>query len=248
MKSKIMKMLVAALALASFSLMGCEEKESGKDVEKAAGALVKNADGPVDITVKDADGNVYPAVKIGDQIWMAKNLNVNVPGSACYENDPTNCEKYGRLYTWEAARNACPSGWHLPSKEEMNDFVRAVDVRIEQIVTQKELDAVPLREGERGLYNHLRDASWREGFDSFGFSALPAGGYGSSDKRFGSLGDNTGFWSSSEDNDISGAAYFLGISDKTSLSADALGSLGYRVVNLGDKYGGNSVRCLQDSN
>ncbi len=205
MKSKIMKMMVAALALASFSLMGCDPK--------------------------DADGNSYPTVQIGEQVWMAKNLNVNVPGSMCYENKPENCEKYGRLYTWEAARNACPSGWHLPSKEEMESFVEAVKVRIEQIVTQKKLDAVPLREGEDVWHNHLRDASWREGFDSFGFSALPAGYYDSYDKEFNSLGNFTYCWSSTEYN--SGRAYYLGV-------------YGGALVSLYDKDDGYSVRCLQD--
>lgn len=36
----------------------------------------------------------------------------------CYGNDPVNCQKYGRLYTWDAALKACPDGWHLPSDEE----------------------------------------------------------------------------------------------------------------------------------
>ncbi len=206
MKSKIMKMMVAALALASFSLMGCDPK--------------------------DADGNSYPTVQIGEQVWMAKNLNVNVPGSMCYENKPENCEKYGRLYTWEAARNACPSGWHLPSKEEMESFVEAVKVRIEQIVTQKKLDAVPLREGEDVWHKHLRDASWREGFDSFGFSALPAGYYSSNDEKFSYLGNDAHFWSSTEVN--SGYAYRLNIGGR------------YAHVGNFDQYSGYSVRCLQD--
>ncbi len=218
MKSKIKKLLVTGLVLASFSLMGCEPD--------------KDAEGPVSITVKDADGNEYPTVKIGQQIWMAKNLNVNVPGSMCYENKPENCEKYERLYTWEAARNACPSGWHLPSKEEMESFVEAVKVRIEQIVTQKKLDAVPLREGEGELHNHLRDASWREGFDSFGFSALPAGYYDGDFKKFSDLGYDNLFWSSTE----------FG-----SRSAGRLHIYGNKANVYGvDKDDGYSVRCLQD--
>ena len=160
--------MVAALVLASFGLMGC------------------------DTTVKDADGNSYPTVKIGNQVWMAKNLNVNVPGSMCYENDPANCEKYGRLYTWEAAMKACPTGWHLPSKEEFETL----------------LVNVGFSGKERG--ENLSAASWN-GADKFGFSALPAGGYYSVSKEFGGLGYNTYFWSSPEYS--SGYPYTLGIND-----------------------------------
>lgn len=50
--------------------------------------------------------------------WMTQNLNFKIAESKCkYESD-TNCESYGRLYTWKAAINACPSGWHLPSDNE----------------------------------------------------------------------------------------------------------------------------------
>ena len=40
--------------------------------------------------------------------------------SDCFENKQKNCEKYGRRYTRNAAMNACPNGWRLPSK---SDFV-----------------------------------------------------------------------------------------------------------------------------
>lgn len=218
MKSKITKFIVACLALASFALMGCEPS--------------KDAEGPVNITVKDADGNKYPTTKIGQQIWMAKNLNVNVEGSMCYDNDPANCEKYGRLYTWEAAKTACPSGWHLPSEEEFNLFLEAVKLRTEQIVAQKKLNAEPLREGEDKFYNHLRDSSW--GLNTFGFSALPAGLYYGDSKKFSSLGRLAIFWSSTED--YSSSAYRLHIGD-----------YGASVLN-DNKTNGISVRCLKDSN
>ena len=190
MKSKIMKMMVAALVLASFGLMGC------------------------DTTVKDADGNSYPTVKIGNQVWMAKNLNVNVPGSMCYENDPANCEKYGRLYTWKAAMKACPIGWHLPSKEEFETL----------------LINVGFSGKERG--ENLRAASWENGADKFGFSALPAGSYYYDE--FGHLGIRTYFWSSPEYS--SGYPYRLDINDYSALVVSYSG------------YDGHSVRCLQDSN
>lgn len=63
------------------------------------------------------------AIKIANQYWMAENLSVPLKGSWCYQDNPSNCKKYGRLYTWETAREACPSGWRLPTDQDWEKLV-----------------------------------------------------------------------------------------------------------------------------
>ena len=173
----------------------------------------------------ERDGQVYKTVKIGNQVWMAQNLNyayIDVPynfsyynnvyisdsTSWCYDNDPANCAKYGRLYTWAAAidsvklatdavnpqdcgygsmcsalngivKGICPSGWHLPQKSEWDTLFTAVS------------------DGSTAVGNKFKSRSgWLSdgnGDDDFGFAALPAGYYF---KNFRDVGKQACFWSS----------------------------------------------------
>jgi uncharacterized protein (TIGR02145 family) len=61
-------------------------------------------------------------ILIGEQCWMRSNLNVETAMSFCYDDDPANCAMYGRLYTWEAAMEACPPGWRLPSAQDFQSM------------------------------------------------------------------------------------------------------------------------------
>lgn len=71
------------------------------------------------VLIDARDGTIYETVELNEQYWMAENLNYAAAhGSWVYGEDPENEEKYGRLYTWEAARRACPKGWRLPTDQD----------------------------------------------------------------------------------------------------------------------------------
>lgn len=121
------------------------------------------------------DGNTYKTVQIGDQVWMAENLKYNAgDGSYCYQDDSSNCEKYGRLYTWDAAKKAVPAGWHLPSKEEWEKLVSTLG-------------------GESDSYQALVEGG------SSGFNALTGIGSREESGAYHTIGQGAYFWSSTED-------------------------------------------------
>ena len=133
------------------------------------------------------DKQRYSYVVIGEQIWMAENLNYNASGSKCYDNLNSYCE-YGRLYDWNTALKSCPSGWHLPTKEEWE--IMTIYIGGEE-TEGKKLQATS------GWYSNSTD--------EYGFSALP-GGYGLSDGRFWNAGSG-GFWWSANELSSSNAYY-----------------------------------------
>ena len=227
------------------------------------------------------DGRVYRTVTLGTQTWMAENLNyaayVDVPvywtekakfhssdsvevfssdsSSWCYDNDPANCEKYGRLYTWAVAmdsaaqfsttgkgygingsdldspsefvRGICPGGWHLPSSEEWSRLFVAVGSRPEIFISLPEV----LNVGSK----FKSTCGWADGngTDEYGFSIYPAGA-GRPD-NFEFLGKRTMFWSSTKyDNEGTAISWSF---DNLSEIVDAYSFF---------MFYGLSVRCVKD--
>lgn len=70
-------------------------------------------------TVKDKQGHKYQTVTINGVEWMAENLNTKTEDSWCWEDLSNYCDTKGRLYTFEAAMKACPKGWHVPTKADL---------------------------------------------------------------------------------------------------------------------------------
>ena len=176
--------LTAALGLA-LTFTACEEKEAAKKPTEPAtttqqpsqeAAATASESQPSEQKCPNAvtgngtlscGGKTYKTVKIGNQTWMAENLNFETEKSYDWTVS-------GRLYDWEPATKACPSGWHLPSNEEWKVLVTAVG-------------------GEKTAGKYLKAKSgWKfgNGTDDFGFSALP-GGIGLPD---GLGNDHLGYW------------------------------------------------------
>jgi len=124
------------------------------------------------------EGETYKTVVIGEQTWMARNLNYAVDGSLCYDKPDNYCAIYGRLYDWATVmdidkkyneeafgsdvnhKGICPPDWHIPSDDEwraLGNFIGSFS----------------------GAANDLKATSgWAKGDksqDTYGFAALPGG-------------------------------------------------------------------------
>lgn len=169
------------------------------------------------------DGKNYKWVKIGNQVWMAENLNYSSSsGSWCYDDQESNCNIYGRLYDGYSAKTACPAGWHLPSDSEWNALI--------SFLGGKKVAGGKMKEtGTTHWDSHNVGAN-----NSSGFTALPGGLRSGSSYSFKSLGDWGCFWSSAK-----GSGSKAGVWDLIYLSAKV-----YQGNDI--KTAGYSVRCLKD--
>jgi uncharacterized protein (TIGR02145 family) len=162
------------------------------------------------------DGKTYKTVTIGKQTWLAENLNYEMQGSWCID-----CEVYGRSYTYEAAKRACPTGWHLPSEAEwttLTDFAGGGSVVGGNL---KEAGTLHWKSPNTGATN------------SSGFNALPHGFR----TLMGSLSYPTKiawFWTSTEIMFPNVKSFRLDYDKSTVLIVES------------DRNVGNSIRCIKD--
>jgi len=175
------------------------------------------------------DGKTYKYIRIGNKDWMAENLAYEtVNGSWEAGGSPQFGAKYGRLYTWDAAKEAVPSGWHLPSDSEWKEL------EIIAGMSQNDADNIEFRGTNEG--SKLKSISgWSEngnGTDNFGFCALP-GGYRSNSGTFFVVIWYGYWWTST---DINSSAWYR-MTNYYSSSVNR---------NLSFKGDGYSVRCVRD--
>ena len=147
---------------------------SSSSLVSSSSELSSSSSSDANILVDIRDDKEYRTVVINNQTWMAENLNYETPsGSVCHSNNPNNCGKYGRLYDWETATEACPDGWHLPSRNEWVDLITYAG-------------------GSTIAVGKLKSATELNGTDYFNFSALLGGNRGS-EGSFVNMG-LAGFW------------------------------------------------------
>lgn len=177
-------------------------------------------------TLKDLrDGQTYATVNIGGCVWMAENLNYETETSVVFpEYDGKSHEKYGRLYAWEDAMDACPRDWRLPSEGDWNDLVAAAG---DSATAGTKLKAA--RDWDKDKKDYV------VGTDDYGFAALPAAVSHVNTNGVRSFSNNGAFfWTATEKNDAK-ALMFVMHYEKESVESGAF-----------PKDTWLSVRCIKD--
>lgn len=128
------------------------------------------------------DSQVYRTIQIGEQVWMAQNLNYNADRSICYDEIEENCKSYGKLY-YGYFTDICPDGWRVPSED---DFITLLEVVNEGEVSRsdgqgsdglwivyKNTENLNLKLGSASYVWNTENAS--KGSDIYGLSLIPSG-------------------------------------------------------------------------
>jgi uncharacterized protein (TIGR02145 family) len=130
---KIIMLVAAASACSSPGEVasGVSNDELREDAGPDAGDV---GDAGANVFVDPRDGKKYPTIRIGENTWLAKNLEYVIPGASwCYGNRSDICASDGRLYSWSVARTACPPGWRLGSDDDWKALETALGMADDQL-------------------------------------------------------------------------------------------------------------------
>lgn len=254
MKINFRNLLLIGSIVASVFLVGCDKDD---DDATSGGGTNPPTNGETGTFTDSRDSKTYNWVKIGEQVWMAENLNFtgsgiqhitdnteweNNPdydGWCYYENNDNYGNTYGALYQWEAAKAVCPSGWHLPTDEEwtqLENYLKENAYSYDGVIGNSGI-AKSLATNSGWSISDNQGAVGNSDFEEYrnktGFSALPGGfrnGYGG----FGGLGYYGYWWSATELG--SGLAYYRDL-DYRGAGVDR---------HFDNKSLGFAVRCVRD--
>ena len=150
----------------------------------------------------ERDGHTYKTVQIGEQVWMAENLNYDyhteITQSLCHDNKQENCDAYGRLYTFAAAVDSAGlfgdgglgcggSGLKNNPAGNLRESSRGVCPEGWHLPSKGEWEQlIKTVGGEITAATVLKSANGDRGTDDYGFNAYTAGYYA---YGFGFLGD-----------------------------------------------------------
>jgi TonB family protein len=209
------------------------------------------------------DGKTYKITYIGEQVWIAENIDYRGDDGylgLCYGDmprnrirQPENCKKYGRLYDWKEAIQACPDGWHLPDNKEWQtlvDFAGGNEVAGKKLKAKSGWDTQKCKWTERtgevmdDRGRILKPATVIEhnkcGTDEYDFSALPGGSH--SNGNFMNINKSGGWWSISEYNNH--YAYFWSMFENRETVQVSYYNEEVNQYGIG-KSGLLAVRCVQ---
>jgi uncharacterized protein (TIGR02145 family) len=186
-----MKISAYTITLTSIGLLTLSKKQIVEFKETHQPFEKNNTIGPVYGTMKDIDGNVYKTVKIGNQTWMAENLNVTsfkngeaitqAPDKetwdflwkggeesmfANFNFEPVSKKAYGKFYNIFSVfdpRGLAPEGWRIPTEK---DWI----ILMNYINAKKTTKSIKSLTGWRGGFENNGN-----GDNTTGFNAQPIG-------------------------------------------------------------------------
>lgn len=179
----------------------------------------------------------YASVKIGTQTWMVRNMNA-VPqvGKSWCSDGTTSCDKYGRHYSWAAAQEVCPAGWHLPTRAEWDKLAEIVGGQLAVNTDDRGGEWHTWLNAGKKLKASRDWANDRE-TDSLGFSALPGGNYDEDLAVFKDVRTLGSWWTSTENRNYGGVMVYT---KQLKNQDDRLTEM------LTSTWFGCSVRCIKD--